>query len=134
MQFFRSFFFSLVCIAVTLPALAAEKQTLAKPTSNEASAFDVAPQLVPTPFGMFALSRPLIQPSEPIVARRFPRVQGVSCLTLRMYKVKRTERLEDGDSGLRGYTACELASNYQMRSAIAHSSDVDLADRHKQQK
>lgn len=128
MQFSRSFFFSLVCIAVTLPALAAEKQTSAKSTSNEASStFDVAPQLVPTPFGMFALSHPLIQPSEPIVARRFTRLNNTACLTLRMYKVKRTERLSDGDTGMRGYTTCELASDYQMRSAVAHMRVGDSA-------
>ncbi|HZQ18830.1 MAG TPA: hypothetical protein VFA90_08915 [Terriglobales bacterium] len=128
MQFSRSFFFSLVCIAVTIPALAAEKQSSEKSTSNEASStFDVAPQLVPTPFGMFALSRPLIQPSEPIVARRFTRFNDTACLTLRMYKVKRTERLSDGDTGMRGYTTCELASDYQMRSAIAHMGVDDSA-------
>lgn len=121
MQCPRSFFLLFLCIAVTLPALAAEKQTSAKLTSSQpSSAFDVAPQLVPTPFGMFALSNPLIQPGKPIVERRFSQFEGVGCLTLRMYKVKRTERLAHGDTGMRGYTTCELASNYQMRSAVAH--------------
>jgi hypothetical protein len=42
------------------------------------------------------------------------------CYTMRMYKVKRKEHFADGQSGLRGYSTCELASNYQVRSAIAH--------------
>jgi hypothetical protein len=37
-----------------------------------------------------------------------------------MYKVKRKEHFADGESGTRGYSTCELASNYQVRSAIAH--------------
>lgn len=49
------------------------------------------------------------------------------CYTLRMYKVKPTEHLPDRNSGRRGYTTCELAKNYQVRSAIAHArSSKDL--------
>src|ERR1700759_3325752 len=42
------------------------------------------------------------------------------CYTMRMYKVKRKERFADGENGSRGYSTCELASKYQMRTAIAH--------------
>ena len=39
------------------------------------------------------------------------------CYTMRSYKVKRTERLDDNQSGLRGYSTCEMASSYRLRSA-----------------
>jgi hypothetical protein len=42
------------------------------------------------------------------------------CYSMRMYKVKRTEHFADGKSASRGYSTCELASNYQFRSATAH--------------
>ena len=42
------------------------------------------------------------------------------CYTMRMYKVKRKERFASGENALRGYSICELAKNYQMRSAVAH--------------
>ena len=41
-----------------------------------------------------------------------------SCLTLRTYKVKRTERLMDNESASRGYTTCQALSNYQIRTAV----------------
>lgn len=55
------------------------------------------------------------------------------CYTMRMYKLKRAERVAEGESLSRGYTTCEMASNYQYRSAVAHSREVeDLnADRRK---
>ena len=37
------------------------------------------------------------------------------CFTMRSYKVKRTERLRDDESGVRGYSTCEMGSNYQVR-------------------
>ena len=45
-------------------------------------------------------------------------ITSASCLKLRMYKVARTERLRQGDSGLRGYSTCQWASDYQVRSAV----------------
>lgn len=39
------------------------------------------------------------------------------CYTMRMYKVKATERLKDNETGRRGYTTCQLARDYQIRSA-----------------
>jgi hypothetical protein len=39
------------------------------------------------------------------------------CYTMRSYKVKRTERLDDSQSGVRGYSICEMASSYRLRSA-----------------
>jgi hypothetical protein len=42
------------------------------------------------------------------------------CYTLRMYKVKPTEHFGNGEGGVRGYSTCESASRYEVRSAIAH--------------
>ena len=38
------------------------------------------------------------------------------CYTMRSYKVKRTERLNDNESGVTGYSTCEMASTYKLRS------------------
>jgi hypothetical protein len=43
---------------------------------------------------------------------------------MRIYKLKRSERVSDGESVSRGYTTCEMASNYQYRSAVAHPREV----------
>jgi hypothetical protein len=44
-------------------------------------------------------------------------INGDVCYTMRSYKVKRTERLADNESGQRGYSTCEMASSYHVRSA-----------------
>jgi len=46
---------------------------------------------------------------------------GAACYTMRMYKVKGREHFAVGESASRGYSTCELASNYQMRSAVARA-------------
>ena len=45
------------------------------------------------------------------------------CYTIRMYKVKATERLSDSESGMRGYSTCQFARDYQVRSAGAQDED-----------
>ena len=42
---------------------------------------------------------------------------GDICYTMRMYKVKATEHLNENESARRGYTTCQLARDYQIRSA-----------------
>src|SRR5438046_9870467 len=42
---------------------------------------------------------------------------GEICYTMRMYKVKATEHLKENESARRGYTTCQLARDYQIRSA-----------------
>ena len=49
---------------------------------------------------------------------------GNVCYTMRSYKVKRTERLQDGEHARRGYTTCEMSSNYRLRSADASVKEV----------
>jgi hypothetical protein len=57
------------------------------------------------------LSGPVISVTPGVLSERI-------CLTMRSYKVKRTERLSDDESLLRGYSTCEMASNYQVRTTV----------------
>lgn len=50
-------------------------------------------------------------------------LNGDVCYTIRSYKVRRTERLRDNQSGMRGYSTCEMASDYRVRSADAKAKD-----------
>ena len=69
-----------------------------------------------------SLSPPTLQPT-------FTILNDDVCYTMRSYKVKRKEHLADGESGSRGYSTCEMATNYQVRSAIAHPRAAgDLQD------
>lgn len=54
-----------------------------------------------------------LQPED----RSLADMNGEVCYTMRSYKVKRTERLADNESGHRGYSTCESASGYHVRSA-----------------
>ena len=47
-------------------------------------------------------------------------VNGDVCYTMRTYKMKPTERIRDQENLFRGYSECEMASSYQIRSAEAH--------------
>lgn len=55
-------------------------------------------------------------------------LNDADCYTMRMYKVKRKEHFADGENGSRGYSTCELASNYQVRSAIVHMQTAEGHD------
>jgi hypothetical protein len=92
----------------------------------DAALFANPPQSVPASSGLFflkgnprlSLSSPTVPPTSAILNSAV--LNNDECYTMRMYKVKRKEHFADGESGLRGYSTCELASNYQVRSAIAH--------------
>jgi hypothetical protein len=58
--------------------------------------------------------------SAPVEQSRASVLNERNCYFMRMYKVKRKERFADGENGLLGYSTCELASNYQVHSAVAH--------------
>ena len=71
-------------------------------------------------------------PSQPIVSwhlepgatlRLAPNALAAGCYTMRIYRVKRTERLQDGDTGRRGYSTCEPGGEFQVRTATATESD-----------
>jgi hypothetical protein len=69
---------------------------------------------------LFFLKDKRVSLTSPAGRKRSAVLNDSACYFMRMYKVKRQERFADGESGLRGYTTCELASNYQVHSAIAH--------------
>lgn len=50
------------------------------------------------------------------------------CYTMRTYKVKRTEHLADGESGRHGYSTCEFAANYQIRTTDIRVKDERTPD------
>jgi hypothetical protein len=127
MSLLRSVFFLAVVAAASL-SLAADKQanpsaagseaTLAtQAVSPEPSAFGVAPSTrdpkeeVPT--------RPHALPAGQKVLTLAPgTLDGTVCLTLRTYRVKRTERLSENESGMIGYSNCQMASKFRVRSAV----------------
>jgi|KBSSwiStaDraftv2_1062776.scaffolds.fasta_scaffold14515_4 hypothetical protein len=45
-------------------------------------------------------------------------LSGYTCLKLRTYRVKRRETFSEGESGSVGYSTCQWASNYQLRSTV----------------
>ncbi|HEY4054384.1 MAG TPA: hypothetical protein VGL74_11600 [Terriglobales bacterium] len=45
------------------------------------------------------------------------------CYTMRMYKVKATERLNENETGTRGFSTCQFARDYQLRSADMRDDD-----------
>jgi hypothetical protein len=71
--------------------------------------------------------------SQPAPEAQMANADGV-CYTMRMYKVKATERLAGGESASRGYSTCELARNYQIRSAVLHEQTVEAPKAQSQQK
>ena len=76
----------------------------------------------------FLKTRPRLDLGTSTKRPRSATLNDTDCYTMRMYKVKRKERFGDGESGLKGYTTCELASNYQMRSAVAHVQTIESND------
>ena len=78
----------------------------------------------------FLKTRPRLDLTVPARRSRSTVLNEADCYTMRMYKVKRKEHFADGENGLRGYSTCELASNYQVRTAIAHVETLEGNDSH----
>ena len=76
----------------------------------------------------FLNNEPRSEFSAPVEQSRPAVLNERNCYFMRMYKVKHKEHFKDGENGLRGYTTCELASNYQMRSAVAHVQTIEGND------
>jgi len=53
-------------------------------------------------------------------------VNGDVCYTMRSYKVKATERIRDHENLFQGYSECEMASDFQIRSAEAHQKKPSI--------
>lgn len=55
--------------------------------------------------------------------RLSPNALAAGCYTMRIYKVKRSERLQGGDTGRRGYATCEPGGEFQVRTATATATN-----------
>jgi hypothetical protein len=124
---------SVLSVAVTSAFAADEKAQQQSLVSQQNQAID--PALVgrhgagePASDLFFLKGKPRLNFAAPAGHSRSAVLNDADCYTMRMYKVKRKEHFADGESGLRGYTTCELASNYQVHSAIAHVRTLDSDD------
>jgi hypothetical protein len=118
------------------PAFAAHDDSTSQPSAGsvqnqtaDSALFGVPTENQPVSSDLFFLkARPRLNLSPPAERPRSAVLNDADCYTMRMYKVKRKERFADGESGLRGYSTCELASNYQVRTAIVHVRTAEDAD------
>jgi hypothetical protein len=117
--------FSLLLLALAAAsALAADPpEQLSSTAQNEPAARspaqEPAPALEPSSGFQYLTAQP--QTFTPLLGKSLARLDGDLCYTLRMYKVKPTEHLRAYESGFRGESTCEMAKNYQVRSAVAHA-------------
>lgn len=84
----------------------------------------------------FLEDKPRVSLASSLGRKRSAVLNDSDCYTMRMYKVKRQEHFAAGESGLRSYTTCELASNYQVHSAVEHvqsakgrNAQIDLPEK-----
>lgn len=114
-------------------AFAADEKTEPQPASPQNLAAD--PALFtgnsagePASDLFFLKNKPRLDFTAPAEQPRSAVLNDRDCYTMRMYKVKRKERFTNGENRLRGYSTCELASNYQVRTAIAHPREIGQKD------
>ena len=141
MTFARPLFLSLLLLflvaGTATVSVAADSDDAAKPQTSfgslqnqvgDSAPFGAPAQDVRSSSGLFFLkARPRLSLNPPTLQPTFAVLNDDVCYTMRTYKVKHKEHFADGESGSRGYSTCELASNYQVRSAIAH---VETAEGH----
>ena len=58
--------------------------------------------------------------TAPLLGLSLAGPNGDVCYAMRTYKVRPTERIREHENFFRGYSECEMASNFQIRSAEAH--------------
>jgi hypothetical protein len=104
--------------AASLQTQTADPAAFGQPAENQSASSDL----------FFLKTRPRLDLSAPAKRPRSAVLNDTDCYTMRMYKVKRKEHFADGENGLRGYSTCELASNYQVRSAVAHVQSAEEND------
>ena len=125
MTFSRAF---LVCLLAGVATYPTSGQSQANPqTSSSSTDRSFLSSADTNPATLQSLTNPFVKPDATSGALRLRDPQlGVEsradadqnvCYTMRSYKVKRTERLADNQSGLRAYSTCEMASSYRLRSA-----------------
>jgi hypothetical protein len=113
----------LLVLAFAVTAVAADKTSA--PTSSD-SLQSAITQAVDQPSGLiYSVAKARAEGELPVADPPLAKLDDGVCYTMRMYKVKRRERFSDGETGRRGYSTCEMASNYQYRSAVAHPGDVE---------
>jgi hypothetical protein len=60
----------------------------------------------------------VVRPGQPLLLNP---LAGV-CFTMRTYKVKPTERLQDNENGMQGYSTCHMGSDYRIRDVVTPAS------------
>lgn len=111
--------------ALTASAFAADEKA-PQPSSSQANQatdpalFEQNAIDLPTSDLFFLKDKPRVSLTSPLGRKKSAVLNDSDCYTMRMYKVKRQEHFAAGESGLRSYRTCELASNYQVHSAVAH--------------
>ena len=128
MTFSRAFLLLLLTGITTVGYSQAKPQT--SPTSTDNQIFELAdsnsnqsvlPNLT-DPFSRPDASSGTLQLEAPALGVESRADVNEVCYTMRSYKVKRAERLNDNQSGVRGYSTCEMASSYRLRSADSKAS------------
>jgi hypothetical protein len=110
-----------VLLVAGMPLLAAA----ADRTSSHPAAFDLKSGQVPSdelttnsgPDRYVLLSPSGAVPTTPAAFSQALDSQGNVCYTMRTYKVKPQERFAENESARAGYSKCEMASAYRLRSA-----------------
>jgi hypothetical protein len=135
MTFARLLFLLLLLAGTTTLSMAADSDDAAKSQTSvgslqnqvgDAIPFGTPAQDLGSSSGLFFLkTRPQLGLNPLILQPTFAIVNDDLCYTMRTYKVKRKEHFADGESGSRGYSTCEMATNYQVRSAVAHERLAD---------
>lgn len=114
---------SIVAVAADKPGRNASRATQDQILGSQSTASSDVTALT-NPFSQGRTnSDPLALEKKQPRGRSLSELNGDVCYTMRSYKVKRTERLKDDQTGLRGYSTCEKASDYQFRSADAKAKD-----------
>jgi hypothetical protein len=134
MTFARPLFLVALLAGIASSAVAADKSEQSKIPSNSiqsvANASTFVTPALEQPSGLIYSVAKAQTPGQPTVSEPpIAKLDDDVCYTLRMYRVKRAEHLADGESGLRGYSTCEMATKYQYRSAVAHPRTVDESTR-----
>lgn len=131
--FFFVLVFLIVLIILATSAFAADEKAQPQPASaqsqtNDPASFGANSAGEPASDLFFLKDKPRLYFSARAEQPRSAVLNDRDCYTMRMYKVKRKERFASGENGLRGYSTCELASNYQVRTAVAHVREIDQKD------
>lgn len=128
---------SLLCIALLLmaaAALAEDKQSPPQVNNDPQIAFAAPDATTAANFPQLYFnaqgdpSKPRFNAPSKLRNRALAAVDGNTCYTMRSYKVERTERFGD-EVTPRGYTTCQMASGFRVRSADGQPAELKLNER-----